>query len=659
MRKVNLINLLASIILLIKCATAFGQQANIQSLLNQVKPPLANAPQINSTASAQNTNHLAGLFQFQKDVKANIARISKKPTSTPDTIWVGVAPNDTLTITGNYTNNGAIVVLLNGVLIIKNATMTNLGDLIAINNGKIIIDSSTISFPQNYFYQRSLTLVNKATATISNTTLSYGGFSHYLNVADTASITFTNVTQPDFMTSGISMHGSLTINKTNQAGEFVISDYANINIKNATTVLLWHGFPDSAVINWSFGKHDTAYGYQFDNTKPGVKGVEYHISADSCYNIMWAMMPSHNSIVNISNSKIRSIGLLIDEPKDTITVSGITDNATYSTFTAPLSDRTLTFSNCTVQTWSLYVFNKNLVNLSGCILGEVGAYNSSEIIGTSYVVDGSGGYHYSSDTAKIIADNATATTTVRSEKTSLFIFAYSTVGGSGIAEAIDNSILIVVQSTVPTDPQALAGSDAWFDNINQTGNLFADSIAPIVGSAWIHRGPTSNWMTFKSWQLFYQAVGATSWTPITGDSTVEVSNNLLSNWNTHGLNSGTYDLDLRLRDNYGDTVDAVKQVTLLPLILGINEINNISGINIYPNPASQSVNINFNSAYPQTTTIDITDITGKINLIHKELLTVTGENILPINTSMLPPGTYLCNVSNNMGRTVKLIEILK
>ncbi|HTA81630.1 MAG TPA: T9SS type A sorting domain-containing protein [Bacteroidia bacterium] len=662
MKKINpLLTIVFTVSFLLQIVSVSAQKYNLQAILNQVKPSASNTViHTQSSGFSSDQPHLSQFFQFNENVRSHSIHVPKKATGTSDTIYVGIAPYDSLVITGTYSHTGPIIVVLNGVLIIKNANVTNLGDMYAIQKGKIIIDSSTVSFPQNYFYQRSLVLVGTATATISNTTLSYGGYSHNLSVYDTAQITFRNVTQPDWMTSGIGSHASLTINGTNQAGEFIISDYCNINIKNATSVLLWHQFPDSSVINWSFGKHDTAYGYKFNNSMPGVKGIEYNVSADSCYSIMWAMMPSSGSNINVTNSKIRSIGLWFDKPKDSVIVSGITDNATYAgTFNAPLSDRTFTLTNCTVQTWSFYVFHKSIINVSGCIAGEIGTENSSKMYGSGYVVDGSGGYHWSSDTSTIVAGNATVTSYVRSEKSSLFIFAYSTIGGSGYAEAIDNSILIVVQSTVPIDPQALDGSDAWFDNINQSGNMFADSVAPVNGSAWIHRGPTSNWMYFKSWQLFYQPNGDTGWTAITGIDTTEVSNNLLANWNTHGLNSGTYDLDLRLTDSYNNSVDAIKQVTLLPLILGVNEIKNISEFSIYPNPAKESITIDFTSTKSGAVQIELTDISGRQVLISKDFVGNSGRNMVQLNTSDLAAGTYICSVTVNGSKANKLIEISK
>lgn len=639
-------------------------QKDLQSLFNQLRPFAQTTPKNITVPVSTYSPHIAQLLEFEKKWKSFSHAIHthhnlKMANSFPDTILVGVAPYDTLTITGTFTHTGPILVVLNGVLIIKHANVTNLGDIAVVNNGKVIVDSSSLSFPQNYFYQRALIAINKANVSISNTTLSYGGLSHNCVVSDTAVLNLTNVNQTDWTTTGMSYSGAININGTTEAGEFIIADYVTLNIKHATNCILWHQFPDTAVINWSFGTHDTAYGYQFNNTKPGVRGIEYHVNADSVYDVMWAMMPSASSTVNIANSKIRSIGLWFDNPADSVTVSGITDNASYSSFTTPLSDRTLTFTNCTVQTWSFYVFFKSIINVTGCIVGEIGTENSSKMYGNDYVVDGSGGYHWTNDTSNIFSQNATVYTYVRSEGTGIFIYAYGTIGNSGGAEAIDNALLIVDQSLVPSDPTAVDGGTAEFNYINQPGTLFTDSIAPINGSAWIHNGISSTWMKFKNWQLFYHSADSVTWLPVTAIDTIPVSNNLLANWNTHSLASGNYMLDLRITDSWNNQLDAERLVTLYPLILGVTQLSPFSDITIYPNPATSQLNIRFTSGKNENVKVELNNLLGQ-SLTNENYTAITGKNLLSLNTSELSEGTYLCRIITAEGTTSqKLIVIAK
>ncbi|HWY97923.1 MAG TPA: hypothetical protein VNY36_02450, partial [Bacteroidia bacterium] len=181
MKKLNSFVLLQAIVFsVIISSTSFAQLHNIQGILNQVKPSASNEERVRPTQTVTDyTPHLAQLFEFENSVKAFHPNIvsghsAKRAMSYPDTLIVGVKPYDTVTITGVLTHNGPIWVALNGLLIIKHANLTNMGDLVVFNNGRVIIDSSTVSFPQAYFYQRSLTIVNKGNVNISNTTLSYG-----------------------------------------------------------------------------------------------------------------------------------------------------------------------------------------------------------------------------------------------------------------------------------------------------------------------------------------------------------------------------------------------------------------------------------------------------------------------------------------------------
>src|SRR5690349_6265197 len=78
---------------------------------------------------------------FRYDYNRNMA---------PDTVFVGVVPNDTLVINGNYFNNGPILVFNDGVLIFDHATATIIGDVYVFQQGRLLADSSTLNFPQQY-----------------------------------------------------------------------------------------------------------------------------------------------------------------------------------------------------------------------------------------------------------------------------------------------------------------------------------------------------------------------------------------------------------------------------------------------------------------------------------------------------------------------------
>lgn len=621
-------------------ANNFPQQA-INAALQQAQHPGVGITQKEN--SQQSNQSLRSIFELNSRVKNNaLPFLSTQHSSNSvliDTVIVGLVPNDTLVITGSYSNNGPVWVLNDGVLIFHNATATIFGDFVLWGSGKIIADSSSFFFPQQYFYQRAIIATQNSNISFSACSLNYGGFSHSLVITDNASVIWNNVFNNDWTTCGLSQSASLSVNGTNLAGEYIISDSSTVDFKNTQTVLLWHHFPPPAILNFSFPQGDSVYAYVFNDAVAGINGINYNISVDSCYEVMWAMMPVNGSDVSISNSTIRAVGLWF-QYGDTIAVSGLVNNSTYANFTAPLPDRNLHFSNCTLQTWSLYIFDSSVVDITGCILGEVGSLGNSRVTANNFFCDGSGGYFWSSDTSFTVAVSSSVTSHVRSEKYSILLFAYGSLSG-GIASAIGNSVLIVVQSGLPQDPLAYDGGTAWFNFIAQPAVSYVDSMVAVTGSAWIDYAPAGGWLDFGQYRMFYQPQGASVWTPLDSGSFTEVHNGLLATWNTYGLSPGNYQLRLLVINNLGDSVEAVKPVTLLPSILSSGEfIHENNSLKVLPNPCSDGTFFNFTILKPCAASLKIFDVHGKEQIVMTSQKLNAGLQQFFLNTEKWSAGIY-------------------
>lgn len=574
-----------------------------------------------------------------------------KEILTIDTLIIGIPPNDSLIITGTFSHSGPIWVLGNGILKINNANFTNTsGDLIALGNAKIEITNSTVSFPQNYFYERSMIFVQNSSMKITNSTLHFSGMQHGLSVAQNASVVLNNVTQPDWTTAGITGHGSIVINGTDQAGEFVLFDTCSISVKNTSNVLLWHGFQNGSNVNWSFGTSDTAYNYHFNNTQPGVNGVYIDVQADSCYDIMWGIMPHSGSNVTINNSKIRATGVLFDNYNDSLIVTGLVNNSNYTSFTSSLLDRTLIFNNSHVATWNLYVFNNEIINVNSCIVGEIGSFNQSKMIGSNFIADGSGGYLFASDSSTSTASYLTTYSYIRSEKYGLF--SVSNSFSTQQALAIGHGLLIVSQTTLPVPPFANDEGCAWYNHILQPATAYIDSVVTINGWAFIDKTPSSLWMDFSSRELFYQAPGSTLWIPIIPANSNEVNNSILGSWNTYGLLSGNYFIKQTITDTWGNKVDAFFPVTLHePLPLGIGSFTTGDEIKVYPSLVTNQVNILVEQG--RGAIVIVRNELGQ--LVMKTEIAASGNQSLDV--SSFPCGLYY--VSVNTGQKVKQFKIVK
>lgn len=565
--------------------------------------------------------------------------LQTKNIETNDTLWVV----DTLIITGNYFHDGPIIIANSGQLKFFKANATIMGDIILWGaNPKLIADSSTLYFPQQYIYNRGIASYIHGYIKISNSTLNYSGLSHSVAVCDSSVYELTNVHNNGFTTNGLYGKAKIIIDVTNQAGEYVITDSSTVDIKNAATILLWHHLPQGSVFNKTFPDGAQVSNYTFNNTTLGASGLKYNIKLQNCTDVMWALMPAAGSSATITDSKVRAIGLWY-QGNDTLSVSGLVNNSTYNDFTTPLSDRMLRFVNCTVQTYSIYIYNKKNINLSGCIFGELGTMGKSRANCMNSMCDGSGGYLWATDTSFVLAGFTSASTNVRSERNGILLYAYSALTG-GIASATGTSVLMSIQNSLPQDPVAYDNACVWLANIAQPATAYADTICPIIGSAWIDKTAISPLMDFAYYCLYYQKNGDTIWNLIDSVAAQEVRNGLLASWNTHGLVPDSYVLKLKLVDNWNNGAEGVKSINLLPGWMKISEntddLNDafvLSGSNKFPST------LKIKSARSQKVKISLINSEGKVlKSFNSHIL--QGLNDIKIDCSTFDSGIYNCCV---------------
>lgn len=559
-----------------------------------------------------------------------------------DTIYVGEVPHDTLIVTGTQVHTGPVFVFNDGVLFVRNATVTNYGDVYVFGHGKFFADSSSLTFPQTYFYQRGLVVIDSGFVRMQNCQLNYSGLSHNLFLGHHAMVEMENIHQNDWTTCGMVGAPTLRISNCNIGGEIILNDQSKTILHKVDTLLLWHHFPDSAQVNYAFPDGDTVNHYVFSDTVSGVNGLDYTVLADSCHNVMWGMMPVNGSEVTISNSVIRAIGAWF-RGRDTVAVSGLFDNSTYTDFTAPLADRHLRLINTPVQTWSLYVFDSSQISIDSCRLGEVGTQHSSSVLAQKFLLDGSGGYFWATDTTIIFASGVTVYSAVRSERDGIFLLGYSWLPFSW-PTAIGNSLLICVQTGMVANPVPYDNAVVWMTTLLSPDSAEINSVIPIPGRAWIDQGPQGGWMFFENFSLHYQKEGQITWTPIIANFPQEIHGGNLESWITVGLTPGNYRLRLLVRNNFGDSITAQKEIKLLPAPLGVKaDKANPFSVRAFPNPSEGAVE--FEILSPKTGAFRLEIINSLGENVHSEEAEIrSGNGRLSVNMDVFLPGIYLYKV---------------
>jgi hypothetical protein len=551
-----------------------------------------------------------------------------------DTLFIG----DTLEVTGDWTQNGHIVLYGNGYLYLNHCHATILGDIYLLNDAQFVAESSTLYIPQAYFYQRAVVATGGSKVIYRNTEVDHSDLSHNILLIDSARLELMDVINKGFTTNGVYHNASVYVNGINQAGEYVIVDESSLEFHNAKTVLLWHQFPETAMVDFSFPEGDTVANYQFNHAVPGVSGIDYSVLLNNCTDVIWGLMPATGSDITISDSDIRAIGLWF-MGMDTVEVKGLVNNSYYENYHAPLDDRNLRLINCDVTTWSIYPMDQSVVNLSGCIVGEIGAGKRSSLMGSQVFCDGSGGYVWTSDTSFMLIGYSYTNGFVRSQSNSILYYAYSSLGG-GFLSALQNSVIIAVQCTLPEEPRALDNGVAWYALIEGPSEAYAGESIDIRGSAWIDKTETSQLMDFHSYRLYYQENESEEWTEIPADSLHEKRRETLGVWNTAGLSPGQYLLKIVLKDDLGNPVEGLKVISLLPSF-GINEKTPDLPV-IYPNPANDYIIIRF-PVDKQNLIVRISDASGRI-LIENEITAGNSSSETRLSLASLVKGIYQVNL---------------
>lgn len=561
-----------------------------------------------------------------------------------DTLVIGEVPGDTVIIKGKWNHTGPIYVLNDGVLIFKNAEVHDTGDIYVFGNGKMFADSTVFNFPQKYFYERGLLIIQNAKAIITNCSFYYSGMSHTLYLANNADLQMKNVKFKDWTTCGMFGSPKLVINGCNLSGEYILSDKCSATFLNADTLILWHQIPDKAEIDFAFPNGDFVKNYKFNNNISGINGIDYFVEADSCSTVMWALMPVNGSKVKISNSKIRLIGNWFMRG-DSAYLKGIFNNSHYTDYTVPLNDRLLRLVNSDVQTWSMYVFDNSKIMIDSCVLGEVGSQSKSVILAKNYVCDGSGGYFWATDTSVIFANNVIVYTTVRSERNALVLLANSWLPFSA-PSAIQNSILISSQNRLASPPVAFDRSVVWSLYID-----FADSVTNknsynINGSAWIKQGPGGNALKFDSYSLSYRSENENKWNSIVPKNKNQIDDTVLGIWNVGNLPEGFYILKLTVKDNFSDTVDAFKVVFVEQSTIGLYKYVKKPNVIVFPNPADDFITLKFNN-FSSDFNVTLYNSFGKILRIYED---INSDNF-KIQRENIPSGVYFLKVSDSQNQS--------
>lgn len=220
------------------------------------------------------------------------------------------------------------------------------------------------------------------------------------------------------------------------------------------------------------------------------------------------------------------------------------------------------------------------------------------------------------------------------------------VGTIANAQAVRNNDL-EVNVTSPTNNQVIAYQDSFYLNFSLTNNG-PDAI------------PSGDTIVYKTTiDTIARKFNITQ--PIASGATINVNGFVAKNMQTTDLEAGfciwlldqsTISVDgLPIRVTYNDpngsNDTACAQFTLKGPTTGILDANNAkyATLNLYPNPASTSVNFDFVAGANETVNVKVIDVTGKV--INSQLINNNFSNKYTVDVTNVPNGVYFLDVTAN------------
>jgi hypothetical protein len=88
-------------------------------------------------------------------------------------------------------------------------------------------------------------------------------------------------------------------------------------------------------------------------------------------------------------------------------------------------------------------------------------------------------------------------------------------------------------------------------------------------------------------------------------------------------------------------------------------LNEFTSLNVFPNPASNLINVEISLEKPEVVNVEVIDILGQRVKFEQFNNVGTGVTTMPLNVSNLASGIYTIRVSSNTAESFKKFTIAK
>ena len=538
-------------------------------------------------------------------------------------LYVGYTdPNETLMIEDTscyYECN--IVVLNNGVLMMRNSSVNIYGNLIAIHNGKIIVDSTDLRLMSAYEWQFAIVGADSSEIRITNSRFDYGGYPGYTFIRDNSSLYVENSNYTG-TTAIFSKKARINFINVTGGGEYSARDSSVVHFSNVEYAMIHIQVPESSMVTLDFGTDSFSFVEHWEVTpsSPFVSGTGYTFIIDSSYCVFNPSCASFSELT-VENSQCDVMVRFTQDVCDTI--SGLLDGAHYDDWFAPFNDRTIHLLNTTVTCWHLQMFSNSNIRVDNSIIGEFICYDSSVAFLSNSIHDGKGGPLTAAGHSQVFVSSSDIRATVRVRSDGMLVLNHCTVWRDFVVA--DSAVAVVLGTFALSPIRVFDKGAAIVAAIKSPATATVDENVAIIGDAYVERTPDSPY-GFDAYRLYYVYYpidtiidpDSLEWRPLMDWSNHQVRNDTLIVWNTSGLATGRYFLKLSLRElSTRAVLNTYYRINLRENILVKEDESFIEkpSLTVAPNPFNSSCVI----TVPADAEVRIYDLQGRLVCAYPQL----------------------------------------
>ena len=452
-------------------------------------------------------------------------------------------PFEVVTITGEYSLDGSVMIENHGALELVDAVVSIQGDITIVDDGTLLVSGGSLAFSQLFSHQYGILAHDRADIVITGSDVSGEGNIIKGHLAGETCTRLETGAFIDGMT--VSMIDSASLGLDGMSGfiEAVVFDGATLEATDSPMdlMLVWLSLPDGTAAAFTLPPWGHISSLDFPGDFPDTTGIGYSVSISNTDQVLFPLLSFPGSDVTVSDSVLLAAGLFIGGDGAHALV-GLENFSEYTDFTPDLGDRTFRLVDTELLVWNVYTAGTAEVSIVDSTVGEIFSMEEGTSIVYRSTCDGNGGYVSAQGLGQMFVVESVVVPRIVTTDLSVAILSASELQGEIFVN--DASIAGVVNPVGDYQVTPLDAGVVIEGAIDTPGELYTDSEIEITGTSAVETGP-DGLVAYTGYEIqFGEGSAPVEFFSIGTPHTDKVRQGHLETWNTDGLAPGDYTIRL-------------------------------------------------------------------------------------------------------------------